>query len=99
VDLPPGSYSLWASLQAFQEPRRVRLQVNNQDVGEFITVAADSLREYLFAIPSEQIGEGQHVKISFIYDTALTPESLGMGGDTRPLAISADWLQFERIDS
>jgi hypothetical protein len=98
IDLPPGSYSLQASLQAFHEARRVRLLVNDQAVGKTVRVTPDNLSAYTFTIPAESIGDGRHIKISFSYDATITPESLGMGADTRPLAISADWLQFERID-
>jgi hypothetical protein len=99
VDLPAGSYTLRASLQAFHEPRRISVLVNGQAIAQSTTITADSLREYAFFIPSDMIGDGKHLQITLTYDMTLTPQSLGMGDDLRQLAISADWLQFERTSS
>jgi hypothetical protein len=99
LDLPPGQYRLRMSLQAFDAPRRVNVLVNGQAVGEAFTVSPASLNEYTVVIPAESIGDGRHVQITLTYDTAITPQALSMGDDQRPLAISADWLEFERISS
>jgi len=99
MDLPPGSYTLRASLQAFHEPRRISVLVSGQAVGQSTTIAADGLRDYTFFIPADMIGDGKHLQIRLTYDRTLTPQSLGLGDDPRQLAISADWLQFERTSS
>lgn len=97
VDLPPGDYAVTLSMQAFWEPRRVRLLVNETALDMAATVAVESLEAYTFTVPAESIGDGQHVTITLDYDNALIPVEIGQSGDQRRLAVAVDWIQFERL--
>ena len=94
VDLPPGSYDLAVSMQAFWETRRVSLLVNGTAVGEPVEVGTGSLAAYTWAIPAEVIGDGRHLQVTLAYDSVIVPVEVGQSADTRRLAVAVDWLRF-----
>ena len=94
IDLPPGSYDLTVSMQAFWENRRVSLEVNGEAVGKAVEVGTGALAEYTWRIPANAIGSRWHVQIRLIYDRVIVPAEVGQSGDTRRLAVAVDWLRF-----
>jgi hypothetical protein len=94
VDLPPGSYDLTISMQAFWENRLVSLQVNGADVGDPVEVGTGTLANYRWHLPADLIGDGQHLQIRLIFDRVVVPAEVGQSGDTRRLAVAVDWLRF-----
>jgi hypothetical protein len=97
VDLPPGDYRITVSMQAFWEPRRVWLLVNDTPLSGEVTVSDSSLQAYTFDLPADLLGDGQHAVVTVAYDSWLVPADLGQGADQRRLAVAADWIQFERL--
>lgn len=98
VDLPPGGYALTVTAQAFWEPRELRLLVNDQPVGEPVTVIVDGLQNFSFAIPADLIGDGQHVRVALLYDGVLVPVEIGQSADERRLSVAVDRLRFQPLD-
>ncbi|MEO8392296.1 MAG: hypothetical protein ABI700_04810 [Chloroflexota bacterium] len=94
LDLPSGGYALTISAQAFYEPRRLRLLINDQQVGDPVTVTPASLRPYTFPIPADVIGDGQHLKLTLDYDATVVPTLVGQGSDARKLAVAFDTIAF-----
>jgi hypothetical protein len=97
VDLPPGDYRMTVSMQAFWEPRRVWLLVNDTPLAGEATISERSLQAYTFDLPADILGDGKHAVITIAYDNWLVPADLGQGADQRRLAVAADWIQFERL--
>jgi hypothetical protein len=93
-DLPAGGYDLSITAQAFHEPRTLRFLVNDQPVGEPITVAVEPLQPYTIHVPVDVIGDGQHLKLTLDYDATVAPADIGQGGDTRKLALAVDKIEF-----
>lgn len=94
IDLLPGSYTLTVMAQAFHEPRQMSLCVNDLVVGDDVVVSASGLADYTFAIPASAIGDGQHTRISLVFDGSVTPREAGLGEDERKLAVMVDSLKF-----
>lgn len=90
VDLPPASYQVTFTAQAYLEARMVQMWVNGVPVGDLLMVMPDRLREYGVEVPAEVIGDGEYVTLTFAYDEVRLPE----GGDTRALALLVDWVRF-----
>ncbi len=97
LDLPPGDYAITVSMQAFAEPRHVRLSVNGVELDAEATVSVDSLEAYQFNLPAEAVGDGHHVTVTLSYDGWGVPAEMGQGQDQRRLAVAVDWLRFERV--
>lgn len=95
VDLPPGDYRLTLTAQAFWEDRLLRLRVNDQPVGEPVTVSTAALLPYTFDLPAAALGDGRHVKITLAYDAVIVPADVGQSADPRRLALAVDTLRFE----
>jgi hypothetical protein len=96
LDLPLGAYQLTLSAQAYQQPRSLRLLVNDSVLENTVTVTEDALHEYTFDIPEQMLGDGKNVKLTLQYDTWSVPAEIGQGSDTRKLSIALDWLRFTR---
>jgi hypothetical protein len=96
VDLPPGSYTLTATLQAFWENRHVSLRVNGTEVGEAVEVGTGGLADYHWTIPADIIGDGWHLQVTLAYDDVIVPVDVGQSADQRRLAVAVDRLQFAR---
>jgi hypothetical protein len=96
VDLPLGSYTLTATLQAFWENRRISLRVNGVEVGEAVDVGTDGLADYRWRIPAEMIGDGQHLQVTLAYDDVIVPVEVGQSADQRRLAVAVERLRFTR---
>jgi len=96
LDLPPGDYDVSLSTQAFWEPRQIRLWVNDQPLGDFVTVPIERLEEYTFHLPAEVVGNGKHLTLTLEYDTWRVPVQVGQSQDQRQLAVAVDWLRFTR---
>jgi len=94
-DLPAGAYQLTVSAQSFYEPRRLRVLINGQQVGDPVTVTPDSLHPYTFPIPANVIGNGQHRDLTLDYDATVVPALVGQGSDTRKLAVAIDTISFQ----
>jgi len=94
-DLPAGAYQLTVSAQSFYEPRRLRVLINGQQVGDPVTVTPDSLHPYTFPIPANVIGNGQHRDLTLDYDATVVPALVGQGSDTRKLAVAVDTITFQ----
>lgn len=93
VDLTPDSYTLSLSTQAFNRDRELEILVNDVSIGTQ-TVRVSELTTLEYDIPAEVIGGGQHVTVTLDYKSADAPADVGIGGDTRKLAIMVDWIQF-----
>jgi len=101
VDLPPGAYNLSLSAQAFMQPRKLQLFVNDKpvqtpDQQDQVTVPVEGLTPFTFHVPAEAIGSGKHVTIKLVYDGWTVPAQTGSGGDQRKLAVAVDWVRFTR---
>jgi len=94
VDLVPRDYNLSITMQAFAEPRRVGLLVNDVPVGETVEVTAETLHPYTWSIPAGALGDGHHVKLTLAYDATIVPAEIGQGGDQRRLAVAVDLFTF-----
>ncbi len=94
LDLPPQDYTLTFAAQAFYEPRRVQVLINDTPVAEPVEIAAGGLNEYSISIPANLIGDGQHITVTLAYDAVVVPAEVGQGSDPRRLAIAVDWLRF-----
>jgi hypothetical protein len=99
VDLPPGSYDLTVSMQAFWETRRVSLEINGVAVGDAVEVGTAGLAEYTWTLPAAAIGDGRQMQVGLIYDNVVVPAEVGQSGDTRRLAVAVDWLRFTRKET
>jgi hypothetical protein len=97
VDLPPDNYELSLSTQAFWEPRQLRVLVNDQPLGNAITVSEKGLQTYTFKLPKTLVGAGKHLIITLDYDKWLVPKDIGQGGDQRKLAVNVDWIRFKSL--
>jgi hypothetical protein len=97
LDLPPQSYTLTFAAQAFYETRSVQVLVDGVTVGEPLEISTDTLHEYSVAIPSDVVGDGQHLTLTLSYDGIVSPADVGQG-DPRRLAIAVDWLRFTPED-
>ncbi len=95
VHLPVRDTRLTVQAQAFHEARRVALWVNDQPTGESMIVSPDALGAYAFTIPAGMISPDRKNKITFVFDDTRTPQSVGMGDDTRPLAIMVAAITIE----
>jgi hypothetical protein len=93
LDLPPQDYTLTFAAQAFYEARTVQVLVNGVEVGEPLEIATDTLQEYSVNLPSEVVGDGEHLTLTFAYDAVVSPVDVGQG-DPRRLAIAVDWIRF-----
>lgn len=96
VDLPPGAYNLTFTAQAYQQPRTLRVLVNDVALSDTITISENALSEYSVAIPAEMLGDGKNVTLTLEYDSWAVPAEAGEGSDTRRLALAVDWLRFTR---
>ncbi len=96
-DLPPGSYDLTLTTQAYHQPRQLQILINDQPVGDAQTIAVEPLQPYTFHIPAALIGDGQHLKLTLAYDGTLVPAEIGQGSDQRKLAIAVDLLVFSPV--
>lgn len=94
LDLPPGAYAVDLAAQAYWQPRQLRLLVDGVPLGNSVTVAVDSLREYSFIIPADVIGAGKGVTLALDYDAVVVPADVAQSGDTRGLAVAVDWIRF-----
>lgn len=96
-DLPPGGYDLTITTQAYHQPRQLQILINDQPVGDPVTVAVEPLQPYTFHIPADVIGDGQHLKLTLAYDGTLVPAEIGQGSDQRKLAIAVDSVVFSPV--
>jgi hypothetical protein len=98
VDLPPDSYDLNVTLQAFWETRGVELIVNGTPVGGWVSVGTGALVDYHWRIPASAIGDGQHVQLRLIPDATIVPADVGQSADPRRLAVAIDRMRFTRLN-
>lgn len=96
VDLPPASYEITLSAQAFWEARQMRLLANGIPLGNPVQVETDNLQLFTFDLPAEVVGNGKHVNITLDYDGVVVPKDVGQSADGRPLAISVDRIRFRQ---
>lgn len=94
LDLPPDEYEIEIAAQAFWETRTLQLQVNGQRLAEMAEVTTESLQPYRFTLPTEVVGDGQHLTVSLVYDSWRTPQEVLGSQDVRPLAVAVDWVRF-----
>jgi hypothetical protein len=99
VDLPSSDYTVTVSMQAFSEPRHVRLLVNGALLDGEITVSETSLQTYAFDLPADILGDGTRATITLEYDSWLIPAEIGQSADQRRLAVAVDWIRFRRSSS
>ena len=93
-DLPAGGYNLTIRRRLSTKPRRLRLLINDQPVGDPVTVTVDALHPYTFSIPADVIGDGQHLTLTLDYDATVVPALVGQGSDSRKLAVAVDTIVF-----
>lgn len=94
ADLPPGAYTVTVAMQAFHEPRTVRLLANGTPLGDPVRVEVDSLETYTFTLPEAIVGAGQHLTLALAFDGGQVPAEIGASADTRRLAVAVDWIEF-----
>jgi hypothetical protein len=97
VDLPPGTYTVELTAQAYWQPRQLRLLVNDAPMGDPVTISVDTLNEYTFSIPASVIGGGKGVTLTLDYDAVAIPAEVDQSADTRKLAVSVDWIRFTQV--
>jgi hypothetical protein len=97
VDLPFGGYEISLSAQAFNEPRTLRVLVNDTPLDEPVSVSTESLQTFTFTLPAEIVGDGQQLNLTLDYDGWVVPNDVNQGGDMRKLALMVDWIRFQRI--
>jgi hypothetical protein len=95
IDLPPMNYTLRFSAQSFQSERNMSVLLNEREIVTNLRVLPDVLQTFTIAVPQSALNPNGQNTITFEYDTAVAPIDVGLGGDTRPLAIAVDWLEFE----
>ena len=93
VDLPPQGYKFSLSAQSFYRDRQLEVLVNGVSVGTQ-TVPTANLATLEYDIPAAAVGDGKHITITLAYDSTDSPADVGLGGDTRKLAIMVDWVRF-----
>ncbi len=104
VDLPAGAYQVSLAAQAFWEPRKIRLLVNDVPLSLVSTAPSDnhalvqpnSLQIFTFALPAEVVGQGKHLTLTLDYDAVIVPKEVGQSEDPRKLAIAVDWVEFKK---
>lgn len=96
VDLPPGDYTLELVMQAYAQPRKVRLAVNGNPLDGEATAQPGQLNVYSFQVPAEVFDAGSTLALSLEYDGWTVPAEIGAGDDQRRLAIAVDELRFIR---
>ena len=84
-------------MQAFYEPRRVRVQVNGVALDEEALVSELGQAAYGFSVPAAAIGDGQHVEIVLEADERLVPAEIGFSADTRPLSVAVEGITFGAV--
>ncbi len=99
VDLPPNSYTLTLTAQAFWKTRHLNVMINDTILAESATIPVDSLHDFTFSIPASAVGNGKHIKLTLDYDTAVAPADVEDSADTRQLALAIDTIRFARSDS
>jgi len=98
IDLPPGDYEVTFNAQAFWQARQLMLLVNDQALGEPVTVMPNVFQTFTFEVPAEFIGDERHITLSFAYDDVIIPAQIGQSADPRALSVMIDTVQF-RIQS
>jgi hypothetical protein len=104
VDLPAGAYQVSLAAQAFWEPRKIRLLVNDVPLTLVSTVPSDnqavvqpnSLQTFTFTLPAEVVGQGKHLTLTLDYDAVIVPKEVGQSDDPRKLAVAVDWVEFTK---
>ncbi|MDX2137008.1 MAG: hypothetical protein SF123_02860 [Chloroflexota bacterium] len=97
VDIPPGSYRFSVLAQSFQERTALRVFVGDVEVDTDWVVRPDVLAPLSVDIPSAMIGDGEHLPLRLVYERATVPAEIGVGTDTRRLAIAVDLITLERL--
>jgi hypothetical protein len=90
AELPPGTYTVTLAVQAYQQARTLRLDVNGVTVGETV-IAPDSLQTVTFDIPADLTAEG-----GFLTLTLDDGEAEPVEGAGRALMLLVDWIRFTR---
>jgi hypothetical protein len=96
ADLPPGRYTVTVEAQAFSQPRTVSLEANGASAGS-IRVEPGVLAEYTFPAEFVHGTPFDQILLGFRADGALTPASVGLGDDARPLAFAVSRVMFDRV--
>lgn len=99
VDLPPAAYEMQVAAQSFLEDRQIRVLINGEALDQTITVTPDALNVFTFEIPADLIGTGEHITVTFEYDTWIIPQEVGQSADERKLAIMVDWVTFSATEA
>ncbi len=97
VDLPPADYQMSLAIQSFWRERDLQIIVNGTPL-DTVSVKTDFLQEFTFFVPQEVIGEGEHIRVQFVYDSPDVPEQVGQSADPRSLALALDWIRFAKIN-
>lgn len=94
ADLPPGSYRVEVTAQAYDEARQVGLEVRGQSVGAPQEIQPGTLQSVVFDVPANSVGDGQHVSFALTYDGWRVPAEVDGSGDQRRLAVAIDTIRF-----
>jgi hypothetical protein len=94
VDLPPGGYTVAVTAQSFRTPRALALTANGAALAAPTLVSAYGLETVRFALPADVVGDGRDVRIALLTDSAQSPQSVGMGDDTRVLGVAVSRIAF-----
>lgn len=94
VDLPQSAYEVTITMQAFAEPRTVTILLNDQPLGEAVTVQPDTLQNFTFQVPAELVNGEQENKLTIRYDAVIVPAEIGQSADPRKLSVAVDTVRF-----
>jgi hypothetical protein len=97
VDVSPGSYRFGALVQSFHEARELRVFVGDVALEDTWVVRPNVLAPFYVDIPAELIGDGEHLRLRLVYESASVPAEIGVGTDTRRLAIAVDGIMLQRL--
>jgi hypothetical protein len=97
LDLPPADYDMQFAVQMYYAMRVIRIAVNGVELADSFSAAPDFMGDFTVPIPADLLGDGSHVEITFVYDSAQSPQELGLGDDTRRLSFALDWVRFRPV--
>lgn len=92
ADLPAGTYDLTLTMQAFHEEREVTVLIDGEPQATF-TVSTAGLSTHTTRVDLP----GGAFTLALDYDATLTPQAVGLGDDTRALAVMVDTVRFDPV--
>jgi hypothetical protein len=95
-DLPPGMYQVELLMEAYGEARQITLSLNESVIGSRDVSVGQGVLPYVFDLPPEIVGNGQHLTLRMGYDDALIPENTFGTNQERRLSVLVTRVRFYR---